>query len=459
MEFQYLPDQHIQEEKEDFLNFKEAAKRTLAAIKNSRPPFTWAIYGDWGSGKTSLMRLIMSRMEDEIKRLNPLSSGPLGLNTEQSGPLHIPVWFDAWRYENEINIIYPLFHTIREDFSCRCPEEKNNESFVSSFKRVAYTSLFGLTDLGLRAATKAAFGEALTVKDVKETFEMVEKDSQSDLEAVFSKWTDDVTAIREAFEKFVEQYLDLYRKKHSIPAGRKLYLAVFIDDLDRCLPDVAIEILERIKNHLLSDRCIFILGINRNVVYKSISKKYGDLDIDGRQHLEKIIQHSVGVPRPSRDAIIKFGLETLKALVVSTGEYDLQAHFDEFSQTLYDAGFTNPRKIKRIMNHYLNFIMSRVEIHKDIQDFNLPTVIRLIILREYYQDFYDLFKEKGFEAFKIISAGTADKADKFKETCGEKWEHLIPRLERMKKLTEMNPGKKTKNQYIDAIDELFGLED
>lgn len=455
MEFQYLPDIHIREEKEDFLNFKEAAHRILAAIKNSSPPFTWGIYGDWGSGKTSLMRLIMNKMEGELTKLNRAASGPLGLNTEQSGPLHIPVWFDAWRYENEVNIIYPLFYTIREDFSCRCPEEENNESFINSFKRVAYTSLFGLTDLALRTATKAAFGEAMTVKEVTESFEMVEKD----LETVFSKWTDQVTEIREAFEKFVEQYLDLYRKKHSIPAGRKLYLAVFIDDLDRCLPDVAIEILERIKNHLLSDRCIFILGINRNVVYKSIRKKYGDLDIDGRQHLEKIIQHSVGVPRPSREAIIKFGIESLKARVVSTGEYDLKANFDAFSQTLYEAEFTNPRKIKRIMNHYLNFIMSHVEIHKDIQDFNLPTVIRLIILREYYQDFYDLFKEKGFEAFKIISEETTEQADKFKVTCGEKWAHLIPRLERMKRLTEMNPGKKTKNQYIEAIDELFGLED
>jgi predicted KAP-like P-loop ATPase len=446
MEFRYLPDLHIESEKDDYLDFAQMASLTVAAIKNSVPPFTWGIYGDWGSGKTSLMNLMKIRMEDDLRQLKKAPPGPI----------LIPVWFDAWRYENEVNIIYPLFYAIRQSFAERFPADTNNKDFLESFKRVAITSLFGLTDLALRAATKAAFGDALKIKDLKESFETVEED----LETVFSKWTDQVTEVRDAFENFVAQYLKVFREKHSIAAKREVYLAVFIDDLDRCLPDVAIEILERIKNHLISNRCVFILGINRNVVYKSIKKKYGDLEIDGRQHLEKIIQYSVGVPRPSKKAIVRFGIERLKALVISTDKQDLDSYFKAFSETLYESHFTNPRKIKRIMNTYLNFVMKHIQVHGDIDEFNLPTIIRLIILREYYQDFHDLFREEGFEPFKIISAHSSSTKSDFVKSYGHRWQYLVSQLDRMKDLASMSPGdQKSVNQYRDAIDELFGLED
>lgn len=448
MEFKYLPDSHIQKEEDDFLNFKEASRLILKAIRSSKPPFTWGIYGDWGSGKTSLMTLIKNRMEEEL--LNPTNT--------PSNPLLIPVWFDAWRYENEVNIIYPLFHRIRRDFFERCPEDKNNKDFLDSFKKVATASLFGLTDLALRTATKAAFGEALKLGDVKDSLTMVE----NELDPIFDKWTDQITEIRKAFESFVKEYVDTYRKRKLASHDGEIYLAIFIDDLDRCLPDVAIEILERIKNHLISERCIFILGINRSIVYKSIRKKYGDLDIDGRQHLEKIVQNSVGVPQPSEKDIIRFGIESLNKLVASPGHYNPSEYFEAFSKTLYETGFTNPRKIKRIMNHYLDFIRAHVVANKDIDRFHLPTVTRLIILREYYQDFYDLFREADFKSFNSIAAyDGSDKArTDFLNKFGKKWEFLVPRFDRMKKIAKMEPGlNKQDYEYRQAIDELFGLED
>ncbi|HXQ37245.1 MAG TPA: P-loop NTPase fold protein, partial [Anaerolineales bacterium] len=110
MKIRYLPDSFIEEEGKDLLGFNEFAKSTLAAIRYSEPPFTWGIYGDWGSGKTSLMKLIKGRMETDLKNPEPSSQEAL----------HIPVWFNAWEYENELNIIYPLFYAIDRDFSARC---------------------------------------------------------------------------------------------------------------------------------------------------------------------------------------------------------------------------------------------------------------------------------------------------------------------------------------------------
>lgn len=444
MKIRYLPDSFIEEEGKDLLGFNEFAKSTLAAIRYSEPPFTWGIYGDWGSGKTSLMKLIKGRMETDLKNPEPGSQDAL----------HIPVWFNAWEYENELNIIYPLFYAIYRDFSARCKGAQNKKAFSESFKKVALGSLFGLTDLTLRTVTKAAIGEALKLDDVKKALEIVEEN----LQTVFSKWTDQVAETKQAFKEFVNNYLNIYRGLHPEIGNRELYLAIFVDDLDRCLPDVAIEILERIKNHLTVDKCIFILGVNRNVVYKSIQKKYGDLDIDGRQHLEKIIQYSVGVPHPSEKVIKEFGKKSLSALVLSGNKQKLENYFDEFGQTLSKANFTNPRKIKRVLNRYLNFIAQHVEIDKDINEFNIETTVRLIIIREYHQQFYELFREAGFPAFQAISNHTGDSNASLSKF-GEKWNGLVSEIPRMKKLASLEAGRKTANQYCDAIDFLFGLED
>lgn len=445
MEIRYLPDTFIEAEDKDLLGFNEFAKSTHAAIKNSQPPFTWGIYGDWGSGKTSLMKLIKGRMEKDLS--DPANASP--------GPLHIPVWFNAWEYENELNIIYPLFDAIFRDFSTRCPVAREDAAFLHTFRKVALGSLFGLTDLALRTVTKATIGEALKLEDITKSLKTVEEN----LQTVFSEWTDQVAETKQAFQDFVNEYVAIYSRLH--PECGDLYLAIFIDDLDRCLPDVAIQILERIKNHLTAEKCIFILGVNRSVVYKSIQKKYGDLDIDGRQHLEKIIQYSVGVPQPSEDAIRAYGTKSLAALVPSQNTEVLEKYFEDFSQTLWETGFNNPRRIKRILNRYLNFVATHLDLDKTdsdfIENYDLSIITRLIILREYYQDFYSVFEELGFEAFNDISN---PKTGDFSLKYGEKWKPLIPRFDRMRRTILSNFSYYGHPpHYLRVMGQLFGLED
>ena len=444
MSLRYLPDLPISSTEEDLLGFRGAAQEALTQICGSEPPFTWGIYGDWGSGKTSLMRLIYGEMEGELAA----ASGAPGL------PLHVPVWFDAWRYENEVDILYPLFHAIRRDFEERCQDEVARSSLAASFKQVAVASLLGLSDLAVRAATKAAFGEAYKLDDAKKAVELAQEP-----QTIFDEWVNRVDRARADFEAFVGTYLAEYRRLHLEVGERALRLAVFVDDLDRCLPDVAINLLERIKNHLDSADCIFVLGINRKVVYQSIRQKYQGLDIDGRQHLEKIIQHSRGVPEPRPEELSRFVVESLTLLVTDAARIDT-ALFPEFSRALNECGFVNPRRIKRILNRFLTFL------HRSGSDglggFTIPAVARLIVMREYYQPLYDLFTEEGFDALDAIVAndGTERAEKEFLKRFGSKWRPLTSSFSALRGLAELEPGgKKTAPDYVRAVNEVFGRED
>jgi len=450
MRAKYLPDRPLTSSESDRLGFESAAEGMLEHIAVSEPPFTWGIFGDWGSGKTSLMHLIECKME---KRLTEPPTDP-------NVPVHIPVWFDAWRYENEVNIVYPLFHAIRKDFTRRCASAANADSFFSSFKRVATASLLGLTDLALRAATNKTFGDAASLEDVTKWLKLAEEG----LPKVFSKWADENDDVQKAFADFARTYVDVYRSNRKDLRSRTVHLAIFVDDLDRCLPDVAITILERIKNHLSVDNCVFILGVNRNVVYQSIRKKYDDLNIDGRQHLEKIIQYSIGVPEPTQKDLRRFVVESIRGLVIQDGhpaEPDLSNYYTRFADALYDCHFTNPRKIKRILNRYLTFLEHGLAAGS-LSKYKIPNVARLIVMREYYSDLYDLFSEAGFASLKVISRydGKEEGTRKFLEDYGSKWQRLVASFELYKGIASMEDTVDlTTKQYDDSIRRLFGRED
>lgn len=88
---------------------------------------------------------------------------------------------------------------------------------------------------------------------------------------------------------------------------------VFIDDLDRCVPEKAIEVMEAIKLFLDAEGCIFILGIDKKVISSGVRLKYGNLRdekgkalISGEEYLEKIIQFTFILPPILDDNLEKF---------------------------------------------------------------------------------------------------------------------------------------------------------
>jgi KAP family P-loop domain len=56
--------------------------------------------------------------------------------------------------------------------------------------------------------------------------------------------------------------------------GEDGYLALFVDDLDRCLPENPIEVLEALKLYLDSSHCVFVVGVDPRVIEEAIRRRY-----------------------------------------------------------------------------------------------------------------------------------------------------------------------------------------
>ncbi len=84
---------------------------------------------------------------------------------------------------------------------------------------------------------------------------------------------------RERTKIYVEQVRSLEQFQDKFAKLIKSYVApsrlvVFVDDLDRCLPEKAIEVLEAIKLFLDAEGCVFILGLDQDVISRGIEMKY-----------------------------------------------------------------------------------------------------------------------------------------------------------------------------------------
>ena len=257
---------------EPALGFGAYAQALAEIIRHSKPQFAVGIFGDWGSGKTTLMEAIERELhgDDDV----------------------LTVWFTAWRYEREDHLIVPLLDTIRAALLewARSRDEKEVTA-----KRVARRA----------AASMARAGRAIVSA------------STLKLNAPFSELSvagDKLVGAKKpgAAEEAVSFYFRSFQEMHGAvrPFIRKVQhrrIVVFIDDLDRCLPANALQVLESLKLFFDQLGFVFVVGLDKQVVERAIELRYregrkreeGDEEvgvIEGADYIKKIIQVPFALP-------------------------------------------------------------------------------------------------------------------------------------------------------------------
>jgi hypothetical protein len=106
-----IPDETVQGRDwgKDKLGFEKYALSLASVITQSTPEFTIGILGEWGTGKTTLMKKIAYVLE------NPkINEGEKEVKEKHSKISAVPIWFNPWRYQHETHhAIIPVLETIR----------------------------------------------------------------------------------------------------------------------------------------------------------------------------------------------------------------------------------------------------------------------------------------------------------------------------------------------------------
>jgi len=314
----------------DKLGLSDYADALASFIKDCRSPMTIGIQGDWGLGKTSLMNMIDSYLDN--KRFKK-------------------VWFNTWHYslfeQDEllgISMIQALLDEMAHVFNLN-----QNENFHKA-KKILKSVFNQLTVKGVR------FGKV--VESASETLDQ-------------SNIATQMLNFKKEFIKLVNEHLKPDQN------NKCQQLVFFIDDIDRVKPGKALELLESLKNFLDVQGCIFILAVDYEVIQMGMAEKFGsDLQkASGKSFFDKIIQLPFVMPTTN------YQLSEYIAYLLSESGYlgkknGQAAQLDDDQKKFYEniTSVTvgrNPRSIKRVINYVrlLDIIRSK---HSRTSDLKVP---------------------------------------------------------------------------------------
>lgn len=302
-----IPRQHQQD---DLIGIQVYQDALVKFIQLTDTPITIALQGEWGSGKTSLMNMLRYHLCDT-----------------DNAPYY-PVWINTWQY-SLMRTPSQAIIAILEGIIGQIGELSPNHQWEESKKKIG-----GLFKKMVTIGAKAAAGTIGVSGDA--------------IDDLFASEAGESTIVQLKSE--IAKLIDNALSQNPDKKGFTLY----IDDLDRIDPPVAVEILELLKNIFDLKSCVFVLAIDYDVVIKGLKPKFGELtdknEREFRSFFDKIIQLPFSMPVTSYN-VDTFLVEALKEIEFFTPQELADASLAEnLSEIARLSVGTNPRSLKRLTN-------------------------------------------------------------------------------------------------------------
>lgn len=431
------------ETKCDYLSFDYLVNAVESVVLDKKlSPSTIGIYGDWGSGKSSLMQMVEDRLKG-YKRTDIAC-----------------IRFNGWLMEGYEDAKTTFCGTILD-------EMRKHKTLSASAKRMITGLLkkvdggkllqkVGTTALDLFVTGGIGTIPAVTVDAIVKALKgKIEGVSADDIKNVLrdikaeNKKREDIKNFRTDFQKILKE-------------SKIAHLVVFIDELDRCKPETVLEIFEAMRLFVFAEGTSFVIGADNRLIDYAIKSRYNNipgnnLDIS-TEYLEKLIQYPITIPRLDSSELSRYMtclllenvIPDIAGIIKSVAPFcnitleTLKGHYDEkqeeevkealalshqLSPILSAKQNGNPRQCKR----FLNTLFMRIEMAK-AKDVTLKTnVMAKLMLLEYFKpDLYavviDPKKKDLLAAFEEGKVSDADNQKMFDDAWVKEWGKIPVKL-------------------------------
>lgn len=312
----------------DYLNFDYIIDAVVKLVLDEDlSPSSIGLYGDWGSGKSSLMKMV----EQHLISMNDKSI--------------LCIRFNGWLFEGYEDAKTALCGTILESI--------HKKEGLSSQVKGKVRKLWNKVDVqkilgkGIRYGLDYFMtGGVLSLTDftISQITNALKKNAENVTEEDIAKALRSLKTdnnIRKDIKNFHDEFEKILKETNI------KHLVVFIDELDRCSPETILDIIEAMRLFLFAKGTSFVIGADQRLIEYAIKTKYkevigNNLDI-GREYMEKVIQYPVNIPALDENEVEQY----ISCLLL---EKDLDK--DEFAEILQIIKGLKP--LERFDYEYLN---------------------------------------------------------------------------------------------------------
>lgn len=244
----------------DLLSRKDSVIQFAEFLKSPYCPTSIAVNGEWGSGKTFFVKQTayhLSTLEDASDKC-------------------LTVYYDAWENDNECDPIISIVDCI-----ARVAGEEDGKHIGELVFGIAEATLDNPLFRGIKA------------------FRDWQKENEAESDFGYSKIAPTNTQIKNKLKALFDEIINEHGKR----------LILFVDELDRCKPDFAVRVLERLKHYFtIDDRVKIVFSVNINQLEHTIKHFYGD-DFDSHRYLDRFFDMVLPIPEAETLAYINKNIE------------------------------------------------------------------------------------------------------------------------------------------------------
>lgn len=379
------------ETSKDLLGFNVHASLLKSVVTNEKNlPITIGLYGDWGSGKSSVLEILKEQLKDDEET--------------------VVVYFDGWTFESfddaKIALIQGIVDELEKNkkFLSKVGDGLSDlkDDFVKLKDSINWMRLLKAT-AKMVVPTIAAFSTGGA--SIIPTIALALKDNQNSLNSIIEEGRLEEFLKQNVVKEEEEKKYAAVREFRSdfenlIQKSKQGKVVILIDDLDRCLPRHIIDSLEAIKLFLNVPKTAFVIAADEFIVSNAIKSEYkslidasndgeGNREDLGKSYMEKFIQLPYHLPTLSRKEVEtyvtllfcqeflddesfekvqsdfskfitenkfeKYGWDNIRKIIDPTKYIELNATIgfvSHFSAIIGTALRWNPRLIKRFLNAY-----------------------------------------------------------------------------------------------------------
>lgn len=306
----------------DIFSRKDFGERLASLVEQSQGGLVLALDAQWGEGKSTFIRMWRGHIghvrDKKIKS----------------------IYFDAFENDYQKDPFLALAAEIYELTKDKSKEKR--EEFEKKASNAVKSMVRGALKIGVRAASGGIL-DGTCVDSAEQDISTLLSD-QVDL--IISDRLKNTTKDKLAISQFRE-YLEEFASNEKEP------IVFIIDELDRCRPDFALELIEQIKHLFSVNGITFLLVLNRTQLEESIRARYGN-KVGATLYLQKFVTLWLSLPRKS-DQYKDHGAEYVKHAINSMLVDDEQfQNFDSVELLIEIVKSTKPsfREIEHILSHF-----------------------------------------------------------------------------------------------------------